>query len=197
MVEYLELVFEDNSEIAVNYTSIKSCKFLPFYPGIQAQLDIGDYIKGRNLQTIGFQFIKSNNYDIEIRLDDAFWKTARPLYKKRIAQRGTKIFLAKAKEKVLRMYYTSISQTVFDEDDETNECKDYPNIHFASYEDCDSEYIKNEYRSLYRHFNCSKDKNISTDEIVPLFSTRNLNEVSEELFADCDYLFGNSLMRGV
>ena len=50
--------------------------FLPYYPGIRAELDlqIPD-----NIEEITFVFNKAKGYYLDVQLDDDFWNTWRPL----------------------------------------------------------------------------------------------------------------------
>ena len=64
----------------------------------------------------------------------------------------------------------SISEVIYDEDDQSNNCQDYPNKDYESYGDCDAVFIKTEYKTE----NCTTVK--STD-ITPIFTTKNLDEV--------------------
>ena len=52
------------------------------------------------------------------------------------------------------------------------------------------------YQHLYQQNNCGKGKNISTENIVPIFTTNNLDEVTKVVDGDCDIWFAIDMMTG-
>ena len=77
------------------FPDIKSSKFYPYYPGLKAQLDVSKYIEGNAFKSIRLEFKESKDYDIKIELDDSSWDSVRPLYRRTMRQKGTKICLKK------------------------------------------------------------------------------------------------------
>ena len=179
----MAIIFQNNTWFFVPTTGIK---FYPHYPGIQAQIDISKYVEGSIFRRIQFLFKKSKNNSIEIELDDGSWDTLRPLYERKMRQKGTAIKLEKTETKAYKQYFTTIRQIVHEEDDKSINCKNYPNEKFDSYEDCDMEFLRQTYQSLYHQKNCCRVKNISAESIVPIFTTNNLDEVTKLAHADCD-----------
>ena len=197
VLETLVIWFGDNTKTYVPFTEIKSSKFYPYYTGIQAQIDINKYIKGMDCRSVQFSFKNSKKYSIEMELDDANWDTVRPLFKRRRTQKGIKIVLEKTENNTRKTYYTTIRQIVHDEDDTTINCKNYPNIEFDSYEDCDMVFTRQTYQTQYYENNCGKGKIISTGKIVPIFTTNNFDEVTKDMDANCSTFFGFPLATGL
>ena len=190
--------YQDGSSTTVYPWDLDASKFYPYYPGIQAQIDISKYIKDNSIEMIGFYLKKSMNYSIEIELDDDNWDTVRPLYKRRVRQKGAKIRLEKSETKVGKSYYTTIRQTVHEEDDKSFNCKIYPNEEFASYKDCDMAFTRQAYQAFYHQKGCGRGQNISTENIVPIYATRNFDEVTKLIYADCTntLFFPHNLVTG-
>ena len=177
-------MFEDNTQSNVSVTDIKSSKFHPYYPGIQAQIDISKYIDGRDHRNVQFHFKNSKKYSIKVELDDANWNTVRPLHKRRRRQKGIKIVLGRTENNIIKGYYTTIRQLVHDEDDTVFNCKNYPNEEFDSYEDCDMVLTRQTYQTRFHENNCGKGK------ISPIFTTNNFDEVTRDMDANCSTRFG-------
>ena len=197
VLERLLIVFEDNAVTNVPYTDIKSSKFYPYYPGIQAQIDINKYIEGRDHRSVQFFFKNSKKHLIEIELDDASWDTVRPLHKRRRTQKGIKIVLEKTENNIMKTYYTTIRQIVHDEDDTTINCKNYPYEEFESYEDCDMVLTRHTYQTRYHQNNCGKGRINSTGKIIPIVTTNNFDEVTRDMDANCSLRFGFPLTTGL
>ena len=134
---YVGISLQNGTTSDVLTTGIKTSKFYPYYPGLRAQIDISKNVEETALKGIQLGFKKPENYSIDIELDDGAWDTVRPIYNKRMRQRGTKIILEKGKSSILKEYYTTIRQIVHEEDDKTINCKNYPNEEFDTYKDCD------------------------------------------------------------
>ena len=196
VMEELEIRLENGTRFNVSSAAIISSKFYPYYPGIRAQIDISKYIEENTPHTVYFWFKKTHNYAIELELDDGSWDTVRPLYKRRMRQKGTNIFLLNNEMKLVKKYFTTISQTVHEEEDKTNNCNNYPNEDFDSYRDCDVVFTRHAYQSLYHQNNCGRGKNISTKDMVPIFTTNSFDEVTKVVEADCPVWFGSFLMIG-
>ena len=183
VMEWLYIKFQNGTWSKISFTGIK---FHPYHPGIQAQIDISKYVEGSTMKKISFSFKNSRDYSIEIKLDDDSWDTVRPLYKRRMRQKGTTIMLEKTEIDVIKAYFTTIRQIVHDEDDKKINCKNYPNEEFDSYEDCDMAFTRKTYQSLYHQKKCRKGKNISTENIVPIFATNNIDEATKIAHATAD-----------
>ena len=86
VLEGLSIVFLDGTYSNVSFTDIK---FHPYYPGLQAQIDISKNLEENTVKKIFFVFKNSKNYSIEIELDDGSWDAVRPLFKRKMRQKGT------------------------------------------------------------------------------------------------------------
>ena len=188
--------YQDGTSTTINTKEMDPSKFYPYYPGIQAQIDISKYIENNTLREIVFWFKNIVYYSMIIELDDASWDTVRPLYKRRMRQKGAKIGLEKGEYNVAKTYFTTIRQIVHEEDDKSINCKNYPNEEFESYKDCDMAFTRQAYQSLYHQNNCSRGHNISTKRIVPIFATNKFDEVTKVLNIDCAPFFATDLMTG-
>ena len=153
-------------------SKFEGVRFSPYYPGIRAELDLSQYLKNTNDLEIYFPFKKSEEYSTEIQLDDIFSNIWRPLIRNKMKHKGSSIIASK-KEK--RKYYIRIGQRIFDEKDETKNCRPYPNENFISYAECDASFTKTEYQRTLKLMNnyCEKPNK----EIIPIFATNDLGTV--------------------
>ena len=119
----LNIMFQNGTSSNVLSTDIKTSKFYPYYPGLRAQIDISKYVEETAFKGIQLGFKNPENYSIDIELDDGAWDTVRPIYNRRMRQRGTKIILEKGKSSILKEYYTTIRQIVHEEDDKVSTAK--------------------------------------------------------------------------
>ena len=106
-MKWMAIIFQNNTWFFVPTTGIK---FYPHYPGIQAQIDISKYVEGSIFRRIQFLFKKSKNNSIEIELDDGSWDTVRPLFKRKMRQKGS--YYDKTERNVFKQYFTTIRQIV-------------------------------------------------------------------------------------
>ena len=95
--------------------------------------------------------------------------------------KGSKIILEKSEKSMLKNYFVTISQEVYDEEDKSRKCHNYPMENFNSYAECDIAFAKDKYIEDLRKRNCLSN----SDTITPLFVTKNLTEVTELKILNC------------
>ena len=104
--------------------------------------------------------------------------------------KGSQIKLEKARQN--RHYFVSISQVLHDIKDKSRNCIEYPNENYSSYNECDARFTKRTYQANFKNKNCRK----SSEDIVPLFSTRNFSEVLGNINCSLSTSELNGLYRG-
>ena len=95
--------------------------------------------------------------------------------------KGTQIGLGRNDRKIRKSFFVSISQVIYDEDDKSKNCKDYPNEHYESYGHCDSDFTKNEYMAAFETEDCL----VGNKDVTPIFATKNLDKVSYLNITNC------------
>ena len=96
--------------------------------------------------------------------------------------KGTQIGLGRNDRKIRKSFFLSISQVIYDEDDKSKNCKDYPNEHYESYAHCDSDFTKNEYKTAFQTEDCI----VENDDVTPIFATKNLDKVPSLNITNCN-----------
>ena len=66
---------------------------------------------------------------------------SRPLYQQKLNHHGPPLNID-LKKNLLWSFTSELKQEIFVEEDESKECKNYPNSDYSSYNDCDQEYIR-------------------------------------------------------
>ena len=199
VVLYDIYIYYDDSDLVV-LENFGQSVFTPYYPGVRAKLDINEHLQGKNIRKIVFYTVDSDEYSVELQIDDKTWDTHRPLYINKIRQRRTSIKIEK-NECSFKHYFISMSQDIFSEDDESKGCKKYPNEMFESYNDCDEAYAKSTVNQMIQNY-CTdaSDKGLFPDTFVPIYATHNLSLVTElQVIPNCSVKFkygSNDLMTG-
>ena len=85
------------------------------------------------------------------------------------------MILEKQYQGIWKYYYVSINQIIYDENDKSKMCQNYPNKNYNSYGECTAIFTKNEYQAALEKEACF----VGQRYIVPIFSTKDSNEVSK------------------
>jgi hypothetical protein len=163
--------------------------FMPYFPGIRAKLDLNGDLQGKNLKTIEFVFKNSDEYSVEVQIDDKTGDTHRPLFMNKIRQKGSPVKLKK-NESFRNNYFVTISQEIFSEDDQSKECKNYPNEMFESYNECDEAYVQSTSSEIIQTY-CpdTSDNGVFAATFVPIYATHNISLVTEfQKKTKCSYM---------
>ena len=122
---------------------------IPYYPQIRYQIDLTEKIKGEEIQGMAFTFKPLPlNYSILIQMEDKDFKCRRPLAKTAMRQFGDKIELRKETGGSNLKFYVNIHQEIFEEEDTSENCVNYPTADHDSYDHCDSVFIGDRLTSL-------------------------------------------------
>ena len=130
-------------------------------------------LEGKRIQQLYFVIADLGNYAVEIQLNGFTLESRRNIREHSRQSIGDAIRLER--ENVSRAYTVDITQRVFVEEDPTTTCRNYPNLEHLSYEECDSQFVRNLLPGL-----------------TPVWMTENFTEVSTKVF-DQDGTFGELL----
>ena len=139
------------------------------YPHINFKIDIIGKKGDKNIRTIWFTFKENLTYEFEIQLDDKGHSCLRPLLKNAIIQKGNKIQIKKGHS--LR-FFIDFHQEIFLENDVSNNCENYPNNKYESFQECDTAFIR-------KQLDANGMKNIT-----PIWATEHLEEVTQHVAAE-------------
>ena len=98
-------------------------------------------LKGKAIQNVLFYFGELGNSTIEVQLKGRNLDCRRHIQEHSFYSTGDTIYLRG--ENMSKTYVVQISQRKHIEADPKGHCKDYPNQDYASYEECDSQFVKN------------------------------------------------------
>ena len=126
-------------------------------------------IKGRPIQELMIYVKNIDGYSIEIQFVGDSLDTGRNIKEHSLYSSGDVIKLTERKKSY---YMVDITQKVFVEEDPNNNCREYPNQDFRSYQECEDRYIRNLLPGL-----------------TPLWLSDNFAEVSTQVFDENDRYF--------
>ena len=109
------------------------------YPDIGFKIDVFGKIGHRDINAIWFEFNGNTDKEVEIQLEDKEHACLRSIFSNAMGQKGDKI---QTKKGLQRIFSIDIHQEIFDENDQTKKCKNYPNENFKSFQECDEAFIR-------------------------------------------------------
>ena len=162
--ENIDIPFEHLKASRVNYPN--NCRNL-------ALNGIPD-LEGKRIQQLFISIGDFEDHAVEIQLNGATLDCRRNIREHSLQSTGDAIRLDR--ENVSRAYMVDITQRDFVENDPTNTCRDYPNLEYLSYEECDDQFVRDLLPGL-----------------TPVWLTEDFEEVST-LVSDEDGTFGELIV---
>ena len=98
-------------------------------------------LEGKRIQQLYFVIGNLGNYAIEVQFNGVTLDPRRNIKEHSRQSIGDAIRLDR--ENVSRAYMVDITQRVFVEEDPTTTCRNYPNQDYLSYEECDTQFVRN------------------------------------------------------
>ena len=141
---------------------------VPTFPDMKFKLDISKFASDMKVITFSFKEDVNMNLDLdfEIILEEKTTYCSRPLYKSLVGQKGDKI---KSPEfDVENSYFVNIHQDIYDAEDMTKKCINYPNKNYENYSECEKNFMRD-----------SLD-NLGLQNFIPFWATDDLSLVTEE-----------------
>ena len=137
VIQGIEIDFE--TEDSIDYP-LKDATFTRVnYPHNCYTLDLSKVVEKQN-EIIKILRIKARNIEkLQISLYGSTINTHREIYDNTFYAKGDTV---NAKSGELNKYAVKISKNIFLEDDKSKNCREYPNSEYASYMDCDNQYVK-------------------------------------------------------
>jgi len=127
-------------------------------------------LKGKAIRSIFLYFGELESFSPYIKFEGSNLDCRRPIQEHSFYSRGDSIYLNK--DNMSKTYAVEICQRQHVEEDPKNDCQNYPNKDFASYGDCDSQFVRNMLPSL-----------------MPVWITDDLSEVTTQL-VDQNWTYG-------
>ena len=90
--------------------------------------------------------ILRNNISVELRVRGKTLKSQRDIPEHRLYASGDDLKLTKLNQ--FSSYIMKIKENVFVEEDKTKNCRNYPNLDFESYNDCDFQYMRSKVKEM-------------------------------------------------
>ena len=162
-MEEINIMTKDQETI--NLSEYMKTSPTPSYPDIKFKIDITNHVI--DMKEIGLYFKLDFMLNIEIRLEDKSAYCSRPLYQSLVNQKGVKIVVPEADHH--SKFYVNIEQDIFDEDDDTKHCHNYPNKNYENYEDCEKKFMKDSLHAL------------GLKNFTPFWATNDISLVTENL----------------
>ena len=89
-----------------------------------------------------FIFRNDTGFEVaRIHFKDKDHYLSRPLYQQKLNHHGPPLTI-NLKRNLMKSFTSELTQEIFVEEDESKECKNYPNSNYSSYNECDQEYIR-------------------------------------------------------
>ena len=103
-------------------------------------------------------------------MEDRLKSVRRAQKKNRFGNSGSEIYLEDKADSTYKYYAVQFHQNVFVEGDPSKDCTEYPNTHFESYAECDSDFVE---KFLERNF---------PKGFLPVWATEDLANVTELMY---------------
>ena len=161
--ETIDILFEHLKATRVNYPNNCRSLALKSFPALE----------GKRIQQLFLQIGSLENHAVEIQLGGVTLDCRRNIREHSLQSNGDAIRLDR--ENVSRAYMVDISQRVFVEQDPANGCRNYPNLEYLSYEECDDQFVRKLVPGL-----------------TPVWMTEDFDQVSTQVF-DENGTFGELL----
>ena len=112
------------------------------YPNNCRSLDLSKVseLNGTSYNQLYVEIRQLGKYRIEVYFSGKSLDTGRNIREHNLRSTGDDIILKD--ENVPRAYMAEITQTEFVEEDPLNDCREYPNPEFDSYDECDNQFMK-------------------------------------------------------
>ena len=162
--ETIDIPFEHLKATRVNYPNNCRSLALKSFPALE----------GKRIQQLFLQIGSLENHAVEIQLGGVTLDCRRNIREHSLQSNGDAIRLDR--ENVSRAYMVDISQRVFVEQDPANGCRDYPNLEYLSYEECDDQFLR-----------------MLMSGLTPVWMTEDFDQVSTQVF-DENGTFGELLL---
>jgi hypothetical protein len=139
---------EINDKYSVNMTANMHLRSINF-PDNCYLLDLynNGYVAQNEIVDLVFYFYTVENYSVEIQTQGRSMASKRNLKDETFFSSGEPIRLASLAGTV-KSYAVKIKENNYVEEDKSKECRNYPNPDFATYDDCDDNYMKNRVNTL-------------------------------------------------
>ena len=136
------------------------------YPNNCRSLSLSDIpeLSGKRISQLFFELKELGNYTVEIHLGGDSLESRRPIKEHKLYSTGDPIKIMQPN--LWRAYIVDITQQVFVEEDPNNDCREYPNQEYQSYEDCDTEFVRK----------------VFPDALTPVWMTDHVSDVSTHVF---------------
>jgi hypothetical protein len=138
----------NNEEMYVNVTNLKAALRRVNFPDNCYTLDLTNIteVKEKGIQVIQIHDNRGHEQYVEFFFEGSSLTTDRIIKAHRLYSSGDKIEI---KEQLKQNeFVVEISQNVLVENDPAQNCKNYPNSEFATYRDCDDQWMKNQVATL-------------------------------------------------
>ena len=115
-------------------------------------LNLSNVADLNSMESIGVNFKHAddinlgNNISVELRVRGKTLKSQRDIQEHRLYASGDDLKLTKLNQ--FASYIMKIKKNVFVEEDKTKNCRNYPNLDFESYEDCDFQYMRSKVKEM-------------------------------------------------
>ena len=153
----------------MNFNNFSNASEIPYWPQIRYQIDLAETINGADVQGIAFNFkTLPLNYTIMIQMEDKLYKCRRPLPDTAMRQYGDKINLKRDTGGTNLKFYVQIKQEIFEDEDTSVNCLNYPTTEYDNYDHCDSIFIND---SL---------TNLGLGNITPVWMTEDINKATDK-----------------
>ena len=102
-------------------------------------------LEGKDIQSLYLYVGDLGNHDLHVNLKGRTLECRRNINENSFDSIGDDIIIQKSVQEYnqTKSYLVEIAQRQFVEEDPTNECRNYPNQEYDTYEDCDNQFIRN------------------------------------------------------
>ena len=138
----------------------------PVFPACKS-LDIAPILKNENItpMEIAFEFYKIENVGLFLYIEDRNKDLKRPLKSAKLSYSGPSISNKNLNSPTRQSLILSVSQSIDSPYDKGKNCRIYPHNGFASYGECDKDFVSKEYHKKYK--------------LIPFWLTENMEEVTK------------------
>ena len=138
----------------------------PVFPACKS-LDIAPILKNENItpMEIAFEFYKIENIGLFLYIEDRNKDLKRPLKSAKLSYSGPSISNKNLNSPTRQSLILSVSQSIDSPYDKGKNCRIYPQNGFASYGECDKDFVSKEYHKKYK--------------LIPFWLTENMEEVTK------------------
>ena len=116
-------------------------------------------IDGKNIQQLYLSIGELEGHDLQIFFSGKSLKCRRNIIEHSFYSMGEEITLTQ--NNITKSYVVGIAQREYVEEDPSSRCRNYPNNEYASYEECDNQFVRNKLPGL-----------------TPIWMTEDFSEVS-------------------